>query len=90
MLHCSFRHDQIDDVRSYAFGHTLLCYLSLASTNWPQNFRDLMNKLGIFIIKPTDLEVRLLIKSACFAPALSVTKLANVRDMILVTLCCAT
>ncbi len=43
----------------------------------------------------SDLDVQqthlsLLNKSSCLAPALSVTKLTNVRDMILVTLCCPT
>ncbi len=35
-------------------------------------------------------EAGLLKKGSCLARALSVTKYLNVRDMILVTLCCAT
>jgi hypothetical protein len=35
-------------------------------------------------------EVGLLNKSSCLAPALCVTKFMIVRDMILVSLCCAT
>jgi hypothetical protein len=35
-------------------------------------------------------EAGLLNKSSCLAPTLGVTKFTNVRDMNLVTLCCAT
>jgi hypothetical protein len=35
-------------------------------------------------------EAGLLNKGSCLARALSVTKFINLRDMILVTLCCAT
>ncbi len=46
-------------------------------------------KHELLINKPTS-EAGLLNRGSCLARALGVTKFINKRDMILVTLCCAT
>jgi hypothetical protein len=46
-------------------------------------------KHELLINKPAS-EAGMLTKSSCLGRALGVTKFINMRDMILVTLCCAT
>ncbi len=52
------------------------------------NFCDI--KMILFCVQTKDTEASLLNKGSCLAQVLGVTKFINIRDIILVALCCAT
>jgi len=95
-LSMSFGCYQIHNCQRYNFCHTLFYLYDLDVQNPPQRLVCLASKSDTVILmnlstnKAAAKSEFLSNKSSCLAPALSVTKFIIVKDMILLTLICAT